>query len=427
MAEELYDTAEREERIVLVGVATAEEDDTWDSLEELEELGQTAGAVTVAKLVQNRERVHPGTYIGKGKIQEVKELVMKYRADCVVCDDELTPAQYHNLQELLDVKVIDRTVMILDIFAKRASTSEGKLQVELAQLRYRASHLIGGRSELSRLGGGIGTRGPGEQKLEMDRRLIKERITFVRRELQQVQRTRELTRKKRQENPVPVIAIVGYTNAGKSTLLNHLTGAGVLSEDKLFATLDPTTRKLELDNGEEMLFTDTVGFIRKLPHHLIQAFRSTLEEAKYADAILHVVDCSNPDMDVQMETVYDTLQKLEVGDKPIVTAFNKIDRLASEILLKDLRADKTVRISAKQGQGMEEMLSILSDVLKSGKLLLEKIFSYEEGAKVALLRKYGQVLEEEYRNEGTFVKAYIDKKYMYLFEKMEKPKEFWEE
>lgn len=428
MGEVLYDTAEREERIILVGVATSDGDDVWQSLEELEELGQTAGAVTVAKVVQNRERVHSGTYIGKGKIQEVKDLVETYHADSVVCDDELTPAQYHNLQDMLEVKVIDRTVMILDIFAKRASTSEGKLQVELAQLRYRASHLIGGRSELSRLGGGIGTRGPGEQKLEMDRRLIKERITLVRRELEQVQRTRELTRKKRQENPIPVVAIVGYTNAGKSTLLNHLTGAGVLSEDKLFATLDPTTRKLELENGEEMLFTDTVGFIRKLPHHLIQAFRSTLEEAKYADAILHVVDCSNPDMDAQIHTVYETLQKLEVGDKPIVTAFNKIDQYEMDESLKDLRADKTVRISAKFGKGIEEMLSLLSDVLKENKILLEKVFPYEDGARVNQLRKYGQVLEEEYQNDGIFVKAYLDREYLYLFEeKQDKPKEPWEE
>ncbi len=417
MAEELYDTAQSEERIILVAVATADGDDTWESLDELEELGQTAGAVTVAKVVQNRERVHSGTYIGKGKIQEVKELVASRRADCVVCDDELTPAQYHNLQEMLDVKVIDRTVMILDIFAGRASTSEGKLQVELAQLRYRASHLIGGRSELSRLGGGIGTRGPGEQKLEMDRRLIKERITFVKRELAKVQKNRELTRKKRQENPIPVVAIVGYTNAGKSTLLNNLTGAGVLSENKLFATLDPTTRRLELENGEEMLFTDTVGFIRKLPHHLIQAFRSTLEEAKYADMILHVVDCSNPDMDAQMQTVYETLQRLEVGNKPILTAFNKVDRLEGDIPLKDLRADKTVRISAKMNTGIDNMLVILSDMLKENKVLLEEVFSYEEGNKAALLRKYGQVLEEEFRNEGIYVRAYLDREYLYLFEK----------
>jgi GTP-binding protein HflX len=425
--EKLYDTSEQKERIIVVGVATSENDDTDKSLDELIELGQTAGVETVAKVIQNREKIHPGTYIGKGKIEEVRELVIKHKADTVVCDDELTPAQFNNLSQMLDVKVVDRTVMILDIFAKRASTSEGKLQVELAQLRYRASHLIGGRSELSRLGGGIGTRGPGEQKLEMDRRLIKERITQVRKELEQVKRTRELTRKKRQENPIPVVAIVGYTNAGKSTLLNHLTGAGVLSEDKLFATLDPTTRKLVRENGEEILFTDTVGFIRKLPHHLIQAFRSTLEEAKYADLILHVVDCSNEDMDSQMYTVYETLKKLEVGDKKIITAFNKIDVCDREETLKDLAADRTVRISAKTGQGIEQMLSAISEVIAEGKQLLDKVFGYDEAGAVSNVRKYGQVMEEEYRNEGIYIKALIPREYMYLFVEEKKKKEAWEE
>jgi len=425
--EKLYDTSEQKERIIVVGVATSENDDTDKSLDELIELGQTAGVETVAKVIQNREKVHPGTYIGKGKIEEVRELVIKHKADTVVCDDELTPAQFNNLSQMLDVKVVDRTVMILDIFAKRASTSEGKLQVELAQLRYRASHLIGGRSELSRLGGGIGTRGPGEQKLEMDRRLIKERITQVRKELEQVKRTRELTRKKRQENPIPVVAIVGYTNAGKSTLLNYLTGAGVLSEDKLFATLDPTTRKLVRENGEEILFTDTVGFIRKLPHHLIQAFRSTLEEAKYADLILHVVDCSNEDMDSQMYTVYETLKKLEVGDKKIITAFNKIDVCDREETLKDLAADRTVRISAKTGKGIEQMLSAISEVIAEGKQLLDKVFGYDEAGAVSNVRKYGQVMEEEYRNEGIYIKALIPREYMYLFVEEKKKKEAWEE
>ena len=380
---------------------------------ETEEQKERIILVAVAKVIQNREKVHAGTYVGKGKIEEIKNLAISLDADTVVCDDELSPAQYHNLQDALEIKVIDRTVMILDIFAKRASTSEGKLQVELAQLRYRASHLVGGRSELSRLGGGIGTRGPGEQKLEMDRRLIKERITLVKRELEQVKRTRELTRKKRQENPTPVVAIVGYTNAGKSTLLNYLTGAGVLSEDQLFATLDPTTRKLV---GEEMLFTDTVGFIRKLPHHLIRAFRSTLEEAKYADIILHVVDCSNPDLDMQMHTVYETLRKLEIGDKQIVTAFNKIDRLEGEQVLKDLRADRTVRISARSGEGVEEMLDALSELLKAGQVLIDKIIPYTDGSQINLLRKYGQVLEESYENDGTKVKAYVPREYAYLFQ-----------
>lgn len=412
----MFETEEQKERIILVAVATADGDDTEQSLDELEELGQTAGAVTVAKVIQNREKVHAGTYVGKGKIEEIKNLAISLDADAVVCDDELSPAQYHNLQDALEIKVIDRTVMILDIFAKRASTSEGKLQVELAQLRYRASHLVGGRSELSRLGGGIGTRGPGEQKLEMDRRLIKERITLVKRELEQVKRTRELTRKKRQENPTPVVAIVGYTNAGKSTLLNYLTGAGVLSEDQLFATLDPTTRKLVREDGEEMLFTDTVGFIRKLPHHLIRAFRSTLEEAKYADIILHVVDCSNPDLDMQMYTVYETLRKLEIGDKQIVTAFNKIDRLEGEQVLKDLRADRTVRISARSGEGVEEMLDALSKLLKAGQVLIDKIIPYTDGSQINLLRKYGQVLEESYENDGTKVKAYVPREYAYLFQ-----------
>ena len=231
-----------------------------------------------------------------------------------------------------------------------------------------------------------------------------------------MKRTRELTRKKRQENPTPVVAIVGYTNAGKSTLLNYLTGAGVLSEDQLFATLDPTTRKLVREDGEEMLFTDTVGFIRKLPHHLIRAFRSTLEEAKYADIILHVVDCSNPDLDMQMYTVYETLRKLEIGDKQIVTAFNKIDRLEGEQVLKDLRADRTVRISARSGEGVEEMLDALSELLKSGQVLIDKMIPYTDGSQINLLRKYGQVLEESYENDGNKVKAYVPREYAYLFQ-----------
>lgn len=410
----MIDTSEQAERILLVAVATSDEEETKASLVELEELGQTAGAVTVGVVIQNRERVHPRTYIGKGKITEVRELATKLHADTIVCDDELSPAQHNNLEQELGFKVVDRTVLILDIFAGRASTSEGKLQVELAQLRYRASHLVGDRSELSRLGGGIGTRGPGEQKLEVDRRLIKERITQVRKELEQVKRTRQVTRKRRQENHIPVVAIVGYTNAGKSTLLNHLTGAGVLSEDKLFATLDPTTRKLDLGNGEEMLFTDTVGFIRKLPHHLIQAFRSTLEEAKYADIILHVVDGSNSDMDAQMYTVYDTLRRLEVGDKPVVTVFNKMD-VFGDAIYKDLQAKVTLQISAKHGEGIPEMLDALKIVAGESKKFLEKVFPYDKAGVLNTIRKYGQILSEDYRDDGIFVQANIPREYSYLF------------
>mgnify|MGYP005917774709 CR=1 FL=1 len=407
MADRLYDTEERQERIILVGVETAEGDDTRQSLEELEELGQTAGAVTVGMVIQKRERMHPGTYIGKGKIEEVAQLVRSRQADTVVCDDELSPAQLRNLSDALDVKVIDRTVMILDIFAKHATTNEGKLQVELAQLRYRSSHLIGERSELSRLGGGIGTRGPGEQKLEQDRRLIRNRISQLKKELEQVTRTRTLTRKKRQENSIPVVAIVGYTNAGKSTLLNYLTGAGVLSQDKLFATLDPTTRKLTTEEGEEFLLTDTVGFIRKLPHHLIQAFRSTLEEAKYADIILHVVDASNPQMDMQMHIVYETLKQLQVTDKIIVTVFNKMDQLDSDVILKDLSADYQVKISARTGENVDSLLDTLEEILRNQKIYLEKTYSYQEAGKIQQIRKYGELLSEEYTQDGIAVTAYV--------------------
>ena len=407
MGDMMHDTAEQEEKIILIGVATAENDDTEQSLDELEELGQTAGAVTLAKVIQNREKVHSATYIGKGKIQEVKELVEKYDADCVVCDDELTPAQYNNLQEEIGVKVIDRTVMILDIFAKRASTSEGKLQVELAQLRYRASHLVGGRSELSRLGGGIGTRGPGEKKLELDRRLIKDRIVQLGRELEDIESHRSLARTQRMKSSVPVAAIVGYTNAGKSTLLNKLTQAGVLAEDKLFATLDPTTRGISLESGQNVLMTDTVGFIRKLPHHLIEAFKSTLEEAKYADIIVHVVDSSSLQMDTQMHVVYSTLAELGAGDKPVITLFNKRDKCESDELPKDFKAEKVIYGSAKTGEGLEELKEAIEEILRAQKVYIEKVYPYDLAGKIQLIRKYGQLLSEEYTESGIMVKAYV--------------------
>ncbi len=395
------------EKVILVGVALSDQDDTKESLEELKDLVSTAGAETAGILIQNREQQHPATYVGKGKIEELKNMIWELRATGIVCDDELSPAQMKNLQDELDVKVMDRTLIILDIFAARASTSEGKIQVELAQLKYQQTRLTGWGRAMSRLGGGIGTRGPGEKKLEMDRRLIKSRIAQLNRELKDVKKHREVTREQRSRSHIPVAAIVGYTNAGKSTLLNTLTGAGILAEDKLFATLDPTTRDLKLPSGQEILMTDTVGFIRKLPHHLIEAFRSTLEEAKYADIILHVVDTSNPQMDEQMYTVYETLQNLGVKDKPVITVFNKIDRVEDAWVPRDLRADYHVKISAKTGEGITEFLQSIEAVLREQKVEIEALYPYKEAGKIQKIRKYGELQEEEYREDGIFVRAFV--------------------
>lgn len=404
---ETFEIEELEERVILVGVSLQDEKETEESLEELKELADTAGAITVGKIIQNREAVHPGTYIGSGKILEVKLLVEETGATGIICDDELSPAQLRNLEQELECKVMDRTLLILDIFAGRAVTSEGKIQVELAQLQYRLARLVGLGHSLSRLGGGIGTRGPGEKKLEMDRRLVKNRIAQLRRELEEVKRHRELIRERRKKSSVPVAAIVGYTNAGKSTLLNTLTEAGVLEEDKLFATLDPTTRTLELESGQEILITDTVGFIRKLPHHLVEAFKSTLEEAKYADIILHVVDASNPQMDKQMHVVYDTLKQLGVENKTIITLFNKQDRLTERQSMRDFRADYVMNISAKTGEGLLELKNKLEEILTERQILIERLYNYAEAGKIQLIRKYGQLLIEEYREDGIYVKAYV--------------------
>ena len=404
---ELIELKEVEERVILIAVCTGDGDDTQAAVDELAELVRTAGAVAVDQMIQNREQIHPGTYLGKGKMDEVKARLWELNATGVVCDDELSPAQLRNLEDALDTKVMDRTMVILDIFAARANTSEGKIQVELAQLKYRSARLVGLRNSLSRLGGGIGTRGPGEKKLEMDRRLIHERISQLKDELDEVKRHRSIIRKQREKAHIPIAAIVGYTNAGKSTLLNKLTNAEILAEDKLFATLDPTTRSLELEGGQQILLTDTVGFIRKLPHHLIEAFKSTLEEAKYSDIILHVVDCSNPQMDMQMHVVYETLRDLEVKDKTVVTVFNKIDQIDNGSLPRDLHADMQVRISAKTGEGLDQLKEILGAILRSQKLYLERLFSYQEAGKIQTIRKYGELLSEEYVEDGILVKAYI--------------------
>ena len=395
------------ERVILVGVSEQDGDDAEDSLAELAELVKTAGASVAGTLIQKRELIHPGTYVGTGKVAEIAELLEHTGATGIVCDDELSPAQLKNLETMLNTKVMDRTLIILDIFAARATTSEGKIQVELAQLKYRLSRLTGLGRSMSRLGGGIGTRGPGEKKLEIDRRLINDRIAQLNRELKEVVKHREIARAKRERNAVPVVAIVGYTNAGKSTLLNHLTDAEVLEEDKLFATLDPTTRSLKLPSGQEILLTDTVGFIRKLPHHLVDAFKSTLEEAKYADFIIHVVDASNPQWDAQMHVVYMTLQDLGVVDKKILTVFNKCDRITGEEILQDFRADKTLRISAKTGMGLDTLKEVFEDMLRDGKVLLKHTFPYEKAGEIQKIRKYGELLKEEYRPEGIYVEAYV--------------------
>ena len=397
-----------EERVVLVGVQTGDNDNVEESLDELEELASTAGAVTVGKIIQNREAVHPGTYIGKGKIEEVRALVYAMDATGIICDDELSPAQLNNLERELDCKVMDRTLLILDIFAARAITSEGKIQVELAQLRYRAARLVGLRESLSRLGGGIGTRGPGEKKLETDRRLIRTRISALKQELLQVEKHRELIRSSRARGNMKTAAIVGYTNAGKSTLLNKLTGSDVLSEDKLFATLDPTTRLLNLDDGQQILLTDTVGFIHKLPHHLVEAFKSTLEEAKYADYIIHVVDSSNTQAEMQMHVVYETLRELGVMGKKIITLFNKQDAPGAAVL-RDFKADYTLKISAKTGEGLEDLNDLLEKLLADEQIYVERLFPYQEAGKIQLIREYGQLISEEYTDTGIAVKARVPK------------------
>lgn len=407
----MYETAENTEKIILVAVATGNEDDAMESLDELEELVNTAGAVVVGRVIQNLDHINNTTYVGSGKVQEIKDLIWETEADAIVCDDELSPAQYKNLEDELDVKVMDRTLIILDIFAGRAKSAEGKIQVELAQLRHRSTRLIGMRN-LSRQGGGIGTRGPGEKKLEVDRRLIRNRISQLKEQVRNMESHRQVTRAKRQDNPVPVVAIVGYTNAGKSTLLNTLTAANVLEEDKLFATLDPTTRNYKLPNGQEVLLTDTVGFIRKLPHHLIDAFRSTLEEAKYSDIIIHVVDCSNPSMDKNVHAVYETLKNLEVKDKIIITVFNKIDKVEEKPVLRDFNADYTVSAAIKKNIGLNEINDAIEAALKSMRVMVEKVYDYSEAGKIGIIRKYGQVLSEEYKEDGIHLKAYVPSQIM---------------
>lgn len=403
----MYDMDQIKEKVILVGVDTGSEDSVESSLDELAELARTAGAEVAGRLIQARDTIHPGTYVGRGKLLELKDLLWETDATGIICDDELSSTQLGNLESELSCKVIDRTLLILDIFAARALTGEGRIQVELAQLRYRASRLSGLGRSLSRLGGGIGTRGPGEKKLEMDRRLIRERISRLKRDLKDVEKHRELIRTQRKQSGLKVAALVGYTSAGKSSIENALTDAGILEDAMLFSTLDTTTRSLMLDRTQEILLTDTVGFIRKLPHHLVEAFKSTLEEAKYADIIIHVVDASNPRMDEQMHVVYDTLRQLGAEGKPVITLFNKQDRLEHEVRVRDFQADYTIPCSAKTEQGMEELKQALLEIIRRDQIYIERLYDFSDAGKIQIIRSRGQLISEEYVPEGIAVKAYV--------------------
>lgn len=399
---------EEKEKYILVAVSTRNEDAAWESLEELEELLRTAGAEASSMVVQNLDHPERATYVGSGKVLELKEMLEQQGAVGIVCDDELTPSQMRNLSDRLDAKVLDRTLLILDIFAAHAKTREGKIQVEIAQQRYRASRLKGVGEAMSRLGGGIGTRGPGETKLETDRRIIQNRIKVLSDEIESMKQARETTRKKRTDSMIPTVAIVGYSNAGKSTLLNRIAEADIYADDLLFATLDPTTRTAVLPDGQQVLMTDTVGFINKLPHHLVDAFRSTLEEAKYADIILHVIDASNPQHELQHKVACDTLEDLGVVGKPVITAWNKIDKIENPSF-RDFDADVSVQISARTGEGIDELFEALAKILSESRNYIDAVISYQDQAKLALIRKYGQLIEEKYEGDGIHIKAYAPK------------------
>ena len=391
---ELTVTEQKPTRALLVEVDTGEYD-AEASLAELFELAQSAGAEPVASVSQKLSHVDSATCVGSGKLEEIRDYCEAEDIDLIIFDLELS------------VRVIDRTMLILDIFALRARSREGKLQVELAQLKYMMPRLTGKGVEMSRLGGGIGTRGPGETKLETDRRVIQKRIKLLSDDIEVMKRARDTARKKRSANAVPTVAIVGYTNAGKSTLLNRITGSDVLSEDKLFATLDPTTRTALLPDGQQVLFTDTVGFINKLPHNLVDAFRSTLEEAGYADIIVHVIDASGPQAEMHRRVVYDTLIDLGITDKPVITVWNKADLVDADAVFRDFGADASVKISAKTGAGLDEFYSELARILRDRRVYIDTMIPYKNTAVVAEIRKAGQLLSEEYEEEGIHIRAYV--------------------
>lgn len=390
---------EQSEKVMLIST------DSEDSLEELAGLTETAGAIVITRVLQNRLKPDPATFIGSGKAEELSLVCQAMEIDLAIVDDELTGAQQRNLENILGVRVIDRTALILDIFAQRAQTAEGKLQVELAQMKYRLPRLTGMGTVLSRLGGGIGTRGPGETQLEVDRRRIRKRIDDLQTQMNEVKRQRDMRRARRDKQEQLTVALVGYTNAGKSTLLNALSGADVLVEDKLFATLDPVMRNVELPENRSCLLVDTVGFIRKLPHQLVEAFHSTLEEALYADLLVVVSDVSNPQYREQRETVFQVLGELGAGDKPVLEALNKADRAK---IGDQVEPADAILISAREGRGLDRLKEEISKRIAAMRHRVEFLIPYDKGAVLSLIHSKGQVMSEEYLAEGTKVDCLLD-------------------
>jgi GTP-binding protein HflX len=381
------------------------------SLEELERLAETAGAKIVQKFTQQLRNVTPATLMGRGKVAEIQSSLKEFQPDLVIVDGDLSPAQQRNLEAAFKLRVVDRSQLILDIFAQRAQSNEGKLQVELAQLEYLLPRLTRQWTHLSRLGGGIGTRGPGETQLEVDRRRIRERISHLKRRLKTVERTRTLQRKERDEVPFMTVALVGYTNAGKSTLMNALTQAGIFVEDKLFATLDPTTRALRLPNGDKVMLVDTVGFINNIPHSLIEAFKSTLEEVRRADLLLHLVDMANPLFEEQVQVVEAVLEEIGAGEIPSIVVPNKIDRAAVPVgQFKNRSAEDVCPISARTGAGIDRLLERIGAFMDRGKERFQAIFPVSQGAYLALLRDRGRIVQETYEGDEVHVTALISPK-----------------
>lgn len=402
---------QKQERVILAGVHRGQKDILWDtteeSMRELGELVKTAGGVLVGEMVQNKADIETATYMGEGKLEELKASAEALEADTVVFDDELSPVQMRNITDYLGIKVLDRSMLILDIFAMRAKSGEGKLQVELAQLKYRLPRLRGFGTEMSRTGAGIGTRGPGETRLESDRRHIRRRIGALEEEIRELKKHRLLIRDRRKKDGVIIAALVGYTNAGKSTLLNTLTDADVFAEDKLFATLDPTSRAITLDDNRKILLVDTVGFIRKLPHHLIEAFKSTLEEAVVADVLVHVIDASCEEMDNQIEVVERVLNDIGAVGKPVVAVFNKYDKL-DETPVAAIKSDKRVYISAKNKTNIQDLIDALADAAPGKKQYVRVCIPYSEGALVSALHESEKVISEEYGERGTVMELMVD-------------------